>query len=224
MEWGGKRLSEDVCVNVLTQLEPRALAAFSRVSAAARRLAASDEVWQPLFEGTGDAAAAKKRGKGRRPPASVGVWKERYRKRRVGALKDSLWRLRMKLASAEQRHGQAEESCGEIQRGLHRLRGAVATEQQAKRQRLAHGGWHPAAVQRGLATPLRPLRPGEGGRSAAEQMLQKLERQAEQQQRRRARLWERLQRRQTEVEVAQLRWQRSCQPPLLSYSHHRTTS
>ena len=85
------------------------------------------------FDGA-EHAAAKKRGKGRRPPASVGVWKERYRKRRMGALKDNLWRLRMKLASAEQRHGQAEESCGEIQRGLHRVRGAVATEQQAKRQ------------------------------------------------------------------------------------------
>jgi hypothetical protein len=173
MEWSGRPLTEELCVAILRHLEPRHLAAVSACSSTARRAAASDALWEPLFvaEHEEKRAAARPRQRGaaaaagtssgapplsdeqrqrRRNAVAVGVFKEKYRKGRADELRQQVWTARQKAASAEAAHSNSLQNCEELDRAVHRLRGAVASEQRAKRQRLAHGGWHPSAVSRQL--------------------------------------------------------------------------
>jgi len=211
MEWSGRPLTEELCVAILRHLEPRHLAAVSACSSTARRAAASDALWEPLFvaEHEEKRAAARPRQRGaaaaagtssgapplsdeqrqrRRNAVAVGVFKEKYRKGRADELRQQVWTARQKAASAEAAHSNSLQNCEELDRAVHRLRGAVASEQRAKRQRLAHGGWHPSAVSRQFtgggadfdlgAAKAVAAASGADGPTAAEQTLRKFEAQS----------------------------------------------
>jgi hypothetical protein len=116
------------------------------------------------------------------------VFKEKYRKGRADELRQQVWTARQKAASAEAAHSNSLQNCEELDRAVHRLRGAVASEQRAKRQRLAHGGWHPSAVSRQFtgggadfdlgAAKAVAAASGADGPTAAEQTLRKFEAQS----------------------------------------------
>ncbi len=162
MEWSGRPLTEELCVAVLRHLEPCHLASFSACCNAARRLAASDALWRPLYDHVVQAAVARQRRRGGASSCAtganarctgamlVGGFKERYRKLRADKLRDQIWSARQKAATAEGAHTEALRQCEDAERAVHRTRATVVSEQRAKRQRLA-GAWHPAAVQRQLS-------------------------------------------------------------------------
>ena len=190
MEWSSLSLTEELCVAVLRHLEPRHLASFSACCSAARRLAASDTLWRPLYDALEPPAhlcgGASATGAGGVSLAPVGVFREKCRKLRAHRLREQVWSGRQKVATIDGAHTEALLQCEELERAVHRTRVTVTSEQRAKRQRLADTSWHPAAVQRQLSggianTPLsaRPaaatMNVASDGSSRAEQQLRQLE-------------------------------------------------
>ncbi len=186
---------------MLRNLEPRHLASFSACCSTARRLAASNSLWSPLYHEMQAADAHHRRCSNASASASatgatagcasvvvVGVFKEKYRKRRADSLREQVWSARQKAATAEGAHTEALQQWANVDRAVHRTRGTVASDHRAKRQRLA-SGWHPAAVQRQFTSGINTdshasawvtvptlMAKGAGSTcSKTEQMLRKLE-------------------------------------------------
>lgn len=190
-----------MCAQVLLHLQPKHLALFSTCCKAARRLAASDTVWRPLYDAmqaaTGrrqetavaDMAGSATRASAAAAPVPIGFFKEKYRRLRVERLRKQVWSSRLRAAACEEAHTEARQRCEEIERAVQRLRATVVSEHAAKRQRLADTSWHPAAVQRQLRgcdiTTTRAsagwsdVDVGSGCSSTAEHRLRKFEIQSE---------------------------------------------
>ena len=156
---------------------------------------------------------------------------EEYRLLHRNALRDAVWKLRQKVAGAEDAHAQAQRQCVALDREAHRCRWAAESERQAMCRRLAHGGgWHPAAVHAQLAggasaasavAAHEPKLPrenkGKSGPGTAEDTLRRSERLSASQHQRERRRFESLGQKQAALAVLEAQWARSQQAPLLSY-------